>query len=149
MRERLTTRFAAMGIEPSRLIIADRAMTREEHLQRYGSCHIALDTYPYNGTTTTCEALWMGVPVVTLAGPSHAARVGVSILNNVGLSELIAANADQYVEIAVGLASNPPRLQLYRHSLRKQMLASPLMDATTFTEDLEQAYRMMMEQLNT
>jgi len=149
VRDKLTDRFAVYGIERSRLIFAERAMTCEEHLQRYGACHIVLDTYPYHGTTTTCEALWMGVPVVTLAGVSHAARVGVSILKNVGLPELIALNADRYVEIAVSLALNPVRLRHYRHSLREQMLASPLMDATAFTEDLEQAYRRMMEQSNT
>ncbi|HXE97766.1 MAG TPA: tetratricopeptide repeat protein, partial [Dongiaceae bacterium] len=148
VRALLTRRFAALGIDQTRLILAGFAVRREEHLQRYGACHIALDTYPYNGTTTTCEALWMGVPVVTLAGTSHAARVGVSILNNVGLSELIAQSADQYVDIAAGLAKNPARLRDYRASLRTRLLNSRLMDAGTFTADLEQAYRRMVDQLH-
>ncbi len=145
VRDRLTDRFAACGIESSRLILATRSVTREEHLQRYGTCHIALDTYPYHGTTTTCEALWMGVPVVTLAGASHAARVGISILNNAGLAELVATNSDQYVEIAVALGRNPTRLQEYRRSIRDKMLDSALLDVTTFTADLEQSYRWMVE----
>jgi protein O-GlcNAc transferase len=147
VRTLLMRRFSALGIDPERLILAGFATKREEHLQRYGACHIALDTFPYNGTTTTCEALWMGVPVVTLAGTTHASRVGVSILNNAGLSELIAMNADQYVDIAAALAKNPARLQDYRISLRTQLLGSHLMDAGTFTADLEQAYRRMLDQL--
>lgn len=149
VRTRLIKRFADLEIDAARLLLSGFAVNREEHLQRYGACHIALDTYPYHGTTTTCEALWMGLPVVTLAGASHAARVGVSILNNVGLPELIAPNSDRYVEIAVSLAQNPVKLRGYRHSLRERLLASPLMDATAFTEGLEQAYCRMMEQSNT
>ena len=149
VHDRLVNRFAAHGIDRSRLTLCSHSESREEHLRRYGACHIALDTFPYNGTTTTCEALWMGVPVVTLAGVSHASRVGVSILKNVGVPEMIAANADQYVEIAVGLALKPERLRQYRNSLREKITCSPLMDASGFTKDLEQAYRWMLEQHNT
>lgn len=143
---RLTERFTALGIDPSRLILAGFEASREGHLQRYGTCHVALDTYPYSGTTTTCEALWMGVPVVTLAGATHATRVGVSILENVGLSELIALNADQYVDIAVALAKNPAHLQEYRSSMRTRLRNSQLLDADAFTDDLERAYRWMLDQ---
>ncbi len=149
VRSRLTGRFADLGIDPSRLVLDGFALCREEHLQRYGACHIALDTYPYNGTTTTCEALWMGVPVVTLAGPTHASRVGVSILNNAGLPELVALDFDQYVEIAVTLANAPARLLTYRQSLREQLFNSQLMDATAFTAGLEQAYRRVCNQPQT
>lgn len=145
VRDRLTKRFTALGIDPSRLILAGFELSREGHLQRYGTCHVALDTYPYNGTTTTCEALWMGVPVVTLAGTTHASRVGVSILENVGLPELIALNADQYVAIAVALAKNTARLQGYRNSLRKRLRSSPLLGAVSFTADLERAYLQMLD----
>lgn len=145
VRTRLTKRFAGLGINSSRLIIAGFTVKREEHLQSYGACHIALDTYPYHGTTTTCEALWMGVPVVTLAGVNHAARVGVSILRNVRMTELIASNYNQYVEIAVNLALNRERLQQYRNSMRQRLLDSSLMDVDTFTVDLERAYRWMVE----
>lgn len=146
VRTRLLERFSGLDIDPSRLVLAGFEVSREGHLQRYGTCHIALDTFPYNGTTTTCEALWMGVPVVTLAGATHASRVGVSILENSGLPELIAANTDQYVDIAATLAKNPERLQEYRQTLRTRLLCSRLMDAATFTSGLEQAYRWMLDQ---
>lgn len=87
----------------------------------------------------------MGVPVVTMAGATHASRVGASILENSGLPELIAYTADQYVDIAVTLARTPERLLKYRHSLREQLACSPLTDAGMFTADLEQAYRGMLE----
>lgn len=87
----------------------------------------------------------MGVPVVTLAGVNHAARVGVSILRNVRMTELIASNYNQYVEIAVNLALNRERLQQYRNSMRQRLLDSSLMDVDTFTLDLERAYRWMVE----
>jgi predicted O-linked N-acetylglucosamine transferase (SPINDLY family) len=145
VRSRLAGRFADLGIEQSRLVLVGFALSREEHLRRYGACHVALDTYPYNGTTTTCEALWMGVPVVTMAGPTHASRVGVSLLENAGLPELIAQNTDQYVNVAVTLANAPERLLNYRHSLREQLSRSQLMDATAFTAGLEQAYRRMFD----
>ena len=145
VRARLAERFAALDIDPLRLILAGFEISREGHLQRYGVCHVALDTYPYNGTTTTCEALWMGVPVVTLAGTTHASRVGASLLINSGLPELIALNADKYVNIAVALAKNPIRLQEYRTSLRTQLQNSQLLDASSFTADLERAYRQMLD----
>ena len=87
----------------------------------------------------------MGVPVVTLAGPIHASRVGVSILENAGLPELIALDTDQYVDIAVTLANTPERLLKYRQSLREQLSRSQLTDAIAFTDGLEQAYRRMLD----
>lgn len=132
--------FSELGIDPLRLILENYTMSREEHLLRYGDCHIALDTFPYHGTTTTCEALWMGVPVITLAGATHASRVGVSILENSGLHELIAWNADQYVQNAIALAHAPGRLVKYRFTLREQLSCSPLTDADRFTGDLERVY---------
>jgi len=145
VRNQLIDRFSAYGIDPSRLILSTFSDSREGHLQRYGACHIALDTYPYNGTTTTCEALLMGVPVVSLAGRTHASRVGMSILTNAGLPELIALNADQYVDIAVSLANNRARIQEYRNSLREQLICSSMTDASSFTADLEHAYQRMIE----
>ncbi len=145
IRNLLLDRFAVLGIDRSRLIIEKFSINREEHLQRYSSCHIALDTYPYNGTTTTCEALWMGVPVISLAGTTHAARVGASILKNSDLPELVAQTADQFVEIAVALANSPKRIQVYRNSLRERLLHAPITDASSFTADLEQAYSWMLE----
>jgi predicted O-linked N-acetylglucosamine transferase (SPINDLY family) len=104
---------------------------------------IALDTFPYHGTTTTCEALWMGVPVVTLAGQTHASRVGVSLLSNLGHPEWIATSPEGYVKIAVELAGDLPRLAQLRSTLRGRMEASPLMDAPGFAREIEAAYREM------
>lgn len=146
VRDRLIRRFAACGIDASRLIINLFTEGRHEHLKLYGVCHIALDTYPYAGTTTTCEALWMGVPVVTLAGKSHVSRVGASILANIGAPELVAECADDYVDIAVALAQNRERISMYRRELRNMFLRSPLADASGFTVDLEQSYRWMIDQ---
>jgi predicted O-linked N-acetylglucosamine transferase (SPINDLY family) len=146
VRTRLITRFAALGIDSAQLVISGFETNREEHLQRYGQCHIALDTFPYNGTTTTCEALWMGVPVVTLAGRSHVSRVGASIANNIGTPELVATSAEQYVDIALSLANDPVRIQAYRNTLRARLSRSPLMDAGSFTSDFEKSYRWIFGQ---
>lgn len=145
VRTLLMERFVGQGIDPSRILLDRFTVRREDHLPRYGLCHVALDTYPYNGTTTTFESLWMGVPVVTLAGKTHASRVGLSILENSGLRELVALNADQYVEIAVTLARDSERLLQYRHSLREQLSRSPVTDAKMFTVNLEQAYKRMLQ----
>ena len=114
-----------------------------DHLARYNNIDIALDPFPYNGTTTTCDALWMGVPVIALAGKTHVSRVGVSQLSNIGLPELIAADKDAYVEIAVALANDVPRLAELRSGLRQRMHISPLMDAPRFTRNLEAAFMQM------
>lgn len=145
VRERIIARCTARGIDNSRLMISSFTISREEHLQLYERCHIALDSFPYNGTTTTCEALWMGVPVVTRAGNHHAARVGLSILTYAGLPELVATTMEQYVVIAVKLAQNRSRLLQYRHLLRNKLAASPIMNARSFTYDLERSYLWMVE----
>ena len=102
-----------------------------------------MQPFPYNGATTTCEALWMGVPVISLRGNRHASRVGASILTRVGLTGLIADSVDGYVAAAVGLANSPDRLVQLRHELRDTMAASPLCAAAGFTRDVETAYREM------
>ena len=112
-------------------------------MSQYNRIDIGLDPFPYNGTTTTCDALWMGVPVITLAGRSHVGRVGVSQLTNIGLPELIGRNEDDYVDIAVALANDLPRLAALRSGLRERLRASPLMDAQRLTRNLEAAYREM------
>ena len=116
------------------------------HLDTYNRIDIALDTFPYNGTTTTCEALWMGVPVVTLAGDRHASRVGMSLLSNIGLPELIAQTEDEYIDIAVKLAADTERLQLSVRGCREMMRRSPVCDAKGFTTGLELHYRRMWEE---
>jgi predicted O-linked N-acetylglucosamine transferase (SPINDLY family) len=134
-------RFASRGISADRLEIHGHQPTTASHLAAYNQIDIALDTSPYHGTTTTCEALWMGVPVVTLAGLTHISRVGVSLLSNVGLPELIAQSPDEYVSIAVEVAKDLPRLAEFRRTLRPRMRASPLMDAPRFARDIQAAYR--------
>jgi predicted O-linked N-acetylglucosamine transferase (SPINDLY family) len=111
------------------------------YFETYNRIDVALDPFPYNGGTTTLDALWMGVPVVTLAGKLPVGRSGVSILRNVGLAELISESADDYVEVAVRLASDLPRLESLRGALRSRMLASPLLDAPGYVGELESLYR--------
>jgi len=135
--------FAKHGVTRERLVLLGNDASQLDHLARYNSIDIALDPFPYNGTTTTCDALWMGVPVIALAGRTHVARVGVSQLTNTGLSELIAADVDSYVDIAVALANDLPRLAQLRGTLRERMKTSPLMDAPRFTRNLERAFHEM------
>jgi predicted O-linked N-acetylglucosamine transferase (SPINDLY family) len=142
-RVRFNRMLAAEGIDPYRIIFMGVKPLRE-YLDTYAQAiDIALDPFPYNGGTTTCDALWMGVPVVTLAGQRAVSRAGVSLLNNVGLPELIAQSPEQYVALARDLARDLPRLSQLRAELRPRMRNSPLMDATRFARDIESAYRAM------
>ena len=142
-RERMLAALAHSGVAPERIEMTGYAATLEGHLASYGRVDVALDTFPYHGTITTCEALWMGVPVVSLAGATHASRVGVSLLGNVGLPDLVATSEEEYIQLAVGLANDPARLAAMRPALREKMKASPLMDAPRFARNVEQAYRQM------
>jgi predicted O-linked N-acetylglucosamine transferase (SPINDLY family) len=141
--EDVRRRFEALGLARGRLVLSGWKARLDEHLQAYHDVDIALDSYPYGGATTTCEALWMGVPVVSLPGTTHASRMGGSILGAVGLQELVAQTPDQYLGIASGLARDPARLAVLRAGLRERMRASALMDAQRFTRNLESAYRLM------
>jgi protein O-GlcNAc transferase len=145
-RKRMLDRFAAHGIEPDRLILHGKIPSLTDHLRLYDQVDIALDPFPYNGTTTTCEALWMGAPVVTLAGSTHAGRVGVSLLSNVGLPELIAQDRNHYMQIARQLAADPDRLTKLRSNLRQRVAESPLTNAKGFAQDVEAAFRQMWRQ---
>ena len=135
--------FQSHGIAIDRIELHPPMPSVAEHLAFYNRIDIALDTFPYNGATTTCEALWMGLPVVTLAGNTHASRVGASMLSNVGLAELIADSPDAYRRIATYLAGNVDRLSSLRNALREMMQRSPLTDSKKFTANLEKAYRDM------
>jgi predicted O-linked N-acetylglucosamine transferase (SPINDLY family) len=137
------TFFEREGVHPDRLELLGWCKEKSAHLSLYGRVDIALDPFPYNGTTTTCEALWMGVPVISLAGNSHVSRVGVSLLSNLQLEELIAYSEQEYLEIAVQLAQDSERLTLFRESIRPWMSASPLCDSEAFAFKLEAAYRQM------
>ena len=115
------------------------------HLAAYHRVDIALDPFPYNGTTTTCEALWMGVPVVTLRGDRHAGRVGASLLSQIGLTDWIANSVEEYVTIALALAGNQGHLHELRLSLRSRMAASSLCDGRAFARKMEAAFRTMWQ----
>jgi predicted O-linked N-acetylglucosamine transferase (SPINDLY family) len=141
--KRLYARLASQGITEDRVEILKAPKGMAEHLSLYNKVDIGLDPMPYNGTTTTCEALWMGVPVVTLAGNRHAGRVGVSLLTNVGLPELIAKDEIDYLNIAVNLANDPARLATYRTNVRQRMAASPLCDPAGFARRFELALRQV------
>ena len=132
VREDVARRVHAAGMEASRVELVGKIESRAGHLGAYSRVDIALDPWPYHGTTTTCEALLMGVPVVVLAGRTHAARVGVSLLTNAGLPELIAKSEDEYVRIAAELAGDAARLRTLRTTLRARLLASPVCDAGAF-----------------
>lgn len=141
-RERAAKRFTRCGISTERVEM--RAFSRG-HLAEYGDMDIALDTFPYTGGITTCEALAMGVPVVTLRGASHGARFGESLLTNANLAELIADTPADYVQIASTLASAPETLASLRTNLRTILAHAPLTDARTYVRDVEAAYAEIWE----
>jgi predicted O-linked N-acetylglucosamine transferase (SPINDLY family) len=140
-RNALLGRFAQHGIGPERLMLEGRIDELAAHLARYAEVDVALDTFPYNGVTTSVEAVWMGVPFVTLAGTTLASRMGVSIATNLGHPEWIAHAPQEYVQKAVALTRNPAELERQRQLLRCELEASVLMDADRFTRGLETVYR--------
>jgi len=131
------------GIDPARVDLHGLVNSFEEHLACYGRMDISLDTFPYNGVTTTCEALWMGVPVITMTGDMPACRYGESLLNQVGLSDFIASDVDSYIRIAVGLAADRPLRSRLRKELRTRMQDSPLCDVPAYVARIEAAYRQV------
>ena len=130
-------KFSNRGVSADRVILRAQVSSSAEHLMLYHDIDIALDTFPYNGTTTTCEALWMGVPVITLCGGHHAARVGATILNALQLNDWITDSRDGYLRQAVSRAASHQDLEDLRGSLRQRMLSSPLMDEKGFLTDYE------------
>lgn len=141
--DRFSRRAQAAGIPGDRLILVPPVNAKADHFGAYSKIDIALDTFPYNGTTTTFEALWMGVPVISLAGDTHVSRVGASILHTVGLGALATESADAYVATARSLAADRRQLVLLRDGLRRRLAASPLLDGAGFVRGLEAAYREM------
>ncbi|HEX4797538.1 MAG TPA: tetratricopeptide repeat protein [Humisphaera sp.] len=141
-RQRVLDAMDRHGVAADRIDFVWR-VSLPQYLAHHHKIDIALDPFPYGGGTTTLDALWMGVPVVTLAGATAVGRGSVSILSNVGLSELIAGSAEQYIDIAVSLANDIDRLTKLRASMRERLLASPLMDAAGFARDMEDVLRKM------
>jgi predicted O-linked N-acetylglucosamine transferase (SPINDLY family) len=144
-RQRFVSTFGERGVAPERIELAGATPAMADHLAAYGRVDLALDTFPYNGATTTCDALWMGVPVVTLAGDTHAGRIGVSLLNAIGLSELVAQTPQEYVRIATELARDPARLAALRRGMRRRVEQSPLREPVSLTRAVEAAYRSMWQ----
>ncbi len=137
--EQTRQRFAACGISPDRLMLGGTFASRDDHLAAYSKVDIALDTFPYPGVTTSAEALWMGVPVLSLRGNRFLSRTAESIARNAGLPDWIAADEDEYVAKAVAFSSDLGALAALRAVLREQVLASPLFDAPRFARNFEDA----------
>ena len=142
-RGHVLAQFGKHGIAAERITALPMEGALRTHLARYHEMDIALDPFPFNGTTTTLEALWMGVPVIALAGDRHSGRVGASILANAGLDELVARDEQSYVGIAAKLAADGDRLAALRYTMRERISASPLRDQAGFMRALEEAYRGM------
>jgi predicted O-linked N-acetylglucosamine transferase (SPINDLY family) len=143
--ERARNLLANHGLAPERLDFAGRTASRFAYLELYHAVDIALDPFPYNGVTTTCDALWMGVPVISLSGWMSVSRQGVRFLRSIGLDELLAETPENYVRIAAELAGDQARRADLRAGLRERMRCSPLMDAHRLTRDLEAAYAGIWE----
>ena len=142
MRQHMLVEMAGRNISEERVTIFGTT-SKEQHMSTYREVDIALDTYPYNGTTTTCDTLWMGIPVITMAGSTHVSRVGASLLSSVGLDELVCTDAGKYINKAVALAGDVGRLTEIRSGLRQRMQVSSLCDAKAFTRIFEEALLMV------
>lgn len=141
VKKKFIAKFQDRGIDSSRLTLIGLLPMNHDHMQAYSLMDISLDTFPYAGTTTTCEALWMGVPVVTLTGKSHAHNVGASLLTQIGCPEWICSTKEQYIACAVSLSSCLSTLSKTRTSIRDRMQSSPLCDSKPFTLSLERVFR--------
>ncbi len=143
LQGRMSKSFAAHGIAPERVKFEASLDTAMEHLGRYGEVDIALDTFPFNGATTTFQAMWMGVPVVSLAGETFISRAAGSMLHQVGLGDLAVATPEAYVASARDLAGDLARLRSLREDLRERLEASSLCNAPAYARSIETAYRDM------
>jgi predicted O-linked N-acetylglucosamine transferase (SPINDLY family) len=141
LRQRVLATFSALGVDPARIELMPATLTRREHLELYARVDIALDTFPYSGVTTSCEALYMGVPVITLAGDRHAARLGMSILSAIDLEAWVATDRAAYVERAVCLANDLVELARLRATLRETLRSSALCDSRRVASAIEVAAR--------
>lgn len=141
-RERTLDLFSKEGVNSSRIEFVS-PLPRPQYLELYHRIDLGLDSFPYNGHTTSLDSFWMGVPVVTLVGQTVVSRAGWSQLSNLGMTELAADSPEKFVQIAAGLAQDPERLKELRRTLRERMEQSPLMDAVGFARNIETAYRHM------
>jgi predicted O-linked N-acetylglucosamine transferase (SPINDLY family) len=143
-RENLKKEAEKQGIKADRLVFAER-FPLPEHLARHRQADLFLDTFPYNAHTTTSDALWAGLPVLTLMGQSFASRVAASLLKAIGLPELITSTQEEYEVLAIELAMNPIKLEDIKLKLANNRLTTPLFDTPLFTKNIEAAYIKMME----
>ncbi|MBF0443982.1 MAG: tetratricopeptide repeat protein [Magnetococcales bacterium] len=141
VKERYISMFNQESIDSTRLTLLPRTEETQDHFATYANGDVCLDPFPYNGATTTCEALWMGMPVIVLRGDRHSSRVGASILTQVGLDELIANDVEEYIEKAVVLANDPARLKKYRKKLRTRVKKSSICDSKEFSKNMGTAFR--------
>jgi predicted O-linked N-acetylglucosamine transferase (SPINDLY family) len=135
----LRTQAGQHGVDPGRLVFGKR-LPPAEYLARYRAADLFLDTLPYNAGTTASDALWAGLPVLTLAGESFASRIAASLLTAIGVPELITSTQQQYEQLAIQLSLNPHRLAQIRAKIRDNRLSSPLFDTPRFARSLEAAY---------
>ena len=142
--ENLKKEALKQGVDAQKLVFAER-MPLPEHLARHRQADLFLDTLPYNAHTTTSDALWAGLPVLTLMGQSFASRVAASLLNAIGLTELITNTQEEYEALAIELAQNPHKLAEIKLKLTNNRLITPLFDTPLFTKNLEDAYIKIYE----
>lgn len=142
-RDDLVARFGAYGIDSTRIVVRGPLNDVTDHLAAYAEIDVALDSYPYNGTTTTCEALWMGVPVITLAGDRHASRVGMALLTRIGFPHWVARTPDEFTAKVVDLVSDRAQLAQLKPTLRPRLKASQLLDGPLMGKQLGEAFRRM------
>ena len=148
-RERIRQRLIVRGIQDNRLKILERSEDSNSHLMKYGEVDVALDPIPYGGATTTAEAIWMGVPVVCLAGDGMVGRLSASILEGAGLSAAIAEDINHYISLANLLAKVGPRDNAQRKALREKVKCSELTDAKGLAESMEDTYQKMLGAMDT
>ena len=137
--------FSNEGVEKKRIDYINRMSNYRDHLELYNKIDIALDTFPYNGTTTTFEALWMGVPVVTKRGNSHVSSVGASILTNIGLTKFHCKRFKSIYWFSQKISTDIDYLKVLRLSLREKLKKSSLCDGVSFAKDIEDAYKFIYE----
>lgn len=140
LQQRLRDQLEQLGVDSKRVELLGRS-SKYEHMATFSRVDIALDTFPYHGTTTTCDTLWMGVPVITLAGKSHVSRVGVSLLTRIGLDEFIADTEVSYIQHAIRLANAPAEISRLRQTLRARFEASGLCNGSLFASNVESLLR--------
>jgi predicted O-linked N-acetylglucosamine transferase (SPINDLY family) len=143
VEDRIRSSLAHEGLTPDRLLFTRPVATRTDYLKLYDRVDIGLDPFPYNGVTTTCDALWMGVPVISLAGRANPSRQGVRFLRNAGLDDLLAETPEEYVRKAIELSGDHLRLAVLHRSLRELMSRSPLMNSEKVTRNLEATFLAM------